>query len=417
MPGAERRAPSVVLLGTLDTKGHECSFLAGLIREHGCEAVLVDTGVFAPMGAERAAVNHEQLALLGGSTLPELAGSRDRGQAVSVMGAGAAAAVQHLYQAGRLDAVIAVGGSGGTSIASTAMRCLPLGVPKLIVSTVASGDVRRYVGSSDIAMFPSVVDVAGVNRVSRTVFRNVAAAICAMAYVWQRGEQVDGRPCVGATMFGVTTPCVTAVTEVLEASGYEVLAFHANGVGGQAYEAAIAQGLVQGAADMTTTEFADVVAGGELPACAERLKTAGRLGLPQVVSVGAVDVVNFGPPDAVPERFRNRTLVRHNPHVTLMRTSADECAGIGQALAAKLNQATGPVSLFLPLQGYSALSGADGPFHDPVADRVLREELGASLDPDVELVQLDLHINDPAFGRQVAERLITYLEATAEVGG
>jgi uncharacterized protein (UPF0261 family) len=414
VPGPECRVPSVVLLGTLDSKGQEYSFLARLIREHGCEPVLVDAGVFGPTANEPAAVGNEHVARLGGADLSELAASGDRGRAVTAMGVGAAVAVRELYEAGRLDAVLAAGGSGGTSIASTAMRGLPLGVPKLIVSTVASGDVRRYVGGSDIAMIPSVVDVSGVNRLSELVFRNAAAAICAMAAGRRRGERPERRPCVGATMFGVTTPCVTAAAAVLDEAGYEVLTFHANGAGGQAFEAVIAQGLVCGAIDAATTEFADAVAGGELPACTERLETAGALGLPQVVSVGAVDVVNFGPPETVPRRFRDRTLVRHNPHVTLMRTSAEECGQIARALAAKLNRAAGPVSLFLPLQGFSALSGPGGPFHDPVADRVLREELTASLSEDIHVVQLDMNINEPAFGRQMAQQLIRGLDAAAK---
>lgn len=417
MPSAERPAPSVVLLGTLDSKGQEYSFLAGLIRAHGCEPVLVDAGVFRPATNEPVAVGNEKVARLGGTTLRDLAASGDRGQAVTAMGTGAAAVLQELYLAGRLDAVLTVGGSGGTSIASTAMRGLPVGVPKLIVSTVASSDVRRYVGCSDIAMMPSVVDISGVNRVSELVFRNAAAGICGMAASGRRGTAPADRPCVAATMFGVTTPCVTAATAVLEEAGYEVLTFHANGTGGQAYEAVIAQGLVCGAIDVTMTEFADAVADGELPACPERLETAGSLGLPQVVSVGAVDVVNFGPPDTVPPQFRDRILVRHNPQVTLMRTSAAECASIARVMAAKLNRSAGPVSLFIPLRGFSALSGPGGPFHDPDADRVLRDELTASLSPDVDIVPIDMNINEPAFGRQLAERLVSCLKDAAKVGG
>jgi uncharacterized protein (UPF0261 family) len=417
VPAPEGPAPSVVVLGTLDSKGEECSFLARLVREHGCQPLLVDVGVFEPATDEPVAVGHEEVARRADTTLRELA-SGDRGRAVTAMGTGAAAVLRDLHDAGRLDAVLAIGGSGGTSIASTALRCLPLGVPKLIVSTVASGDVRRYLGCSDIAMIPSVVDISGVNQVSELVFRNAAAGVCAMAASRrQRADRPAAPPGVGATMFGVTTPCVTAARPVLTDAGYEMLTFHANGTGGQAYEAAIAQGLLCAGLDVTTTEFADTVAGGELPACAERLETAGRLGLPQVVSLGAVDVVNFGPPETVPARFRRRNLVRHNPQVTLMRADADESASIGQLIAAKLNHAAGPLALFIPLRGFSALSAPGSPFHDPAADEALRKSLAAGLHQDIEIVELDLNINDPPFGRHMAERLVSHLTAMKNVGG
>jgi uncharacterized protein (UPF0261 family) len=300
-----------------------------------------------------------------------------------------------------------MGGSGGTSLAAHAMRALPVGVPKLIVSTVASGDTRPYVGARDIAMMYSVVDIVGINRLSARILSNAAAAIAGQ--VGRGGAampDVVERPLIGATMFGVTTTCVTAAREHLEAGGHEVLVFHATGTGGQSLEALVADGFITGVLDVTTTELADELAGGVMSAGPDRLEIAGRLGVPQVVSLGALDMVNFGPIDTVPERYRDRNLYRHNENVTLMRTTPEECAQLGHTLARKVNGSTGPAAVFVPLRGVSAIAVEGQVFHDPEADEALFGAVRDALDPaHADLIELDTHINDPDFALAMAGRL------------
>ncbi|MDA0638561.1 Tm-1-like ATP-binding domain-containing protein, partial [Nonomuraea sp. MCN248] len=307
-----------------------------------------------------------------------------------------------LHAAGRVSAVLAVGGSGGSSIAARAVRDLPIGLPKLIVSTMASGEVSPYVGAKDVTLMYSVVDVAGLNRVSRVILGNAAAAAAGMAAAHRERRADEGdRPLVGATMFGVTTPAVDAARERLRELGYEVLVFHATGAGGRAMEGLAGSGLLAGVLDLTTTELADDLVGGVLSAGPDRLTAAGRHGVPQVVAPGALDMVNFGPRDTVPDRFAGRELYAHNPAVTLMRTTPEEMAELGRRIATKLSGATGPAELFVPLKGVSALDAEGMPFHDPEADRACFAALAAF----PATVRLDLHVNDPEFGRAMADRL------------
>jgi uncharacterized protein (UPF0261 family) len=320
------------------------------------------------------------------------------------MAGAAAVLLRRLHDEGRCQGVLSAGGSGNTAIATEAMRALPVGVPKVMVSTMASGDTRAYVGASDLVLMPSVTDVAGINRISARILANAAAAVAGMV---SAPEVTLGpeRPLVAATMFGVTTPAVTAARAELERRDYEMLTFHATGVGGMAMESLVESGYFAAVLDLTTTELADDLVGGVLSAGPDRLRAAGRVGVPQVVSVGALDMVNFGPRDTVPERFADRSLVVHNPTVTLMRTTPDECAELGRRIAAKLSAATGPVALFLPLRGVSAIDIDGGPFHDPAADEALFAALRDNLDPRVELHELDLHINDPAFAHAMADKV------------
>jgi uncharacterized protein (UPF0261 family) len=381
---------TVVLLGTLDTKGHEYEYLRERLRDHGVEVLLVDAGVTEPL------------------VEPDLAVGRpaygDRGAAVEEAARGAEELVRRLHEEGRLDGILALGGSGGTAIATHAMRALPVGVPKLMVSTMASGDTRPYVGAVDVTMAYSVVDIAGINAVSARILANAAAAMAGM--VSAKPPQVEsGKPLIAASMFGVTTPSVTAARERLEELGYEVLVFHATGTGGQSMEALMRGGFLTGVLDVTTTELADDLVGGVLSAGPDRLEAAGELGLPQVVSLGALDMVNFGPLDSVPERFRGRLFYEHNPTVTLMRTTPDECAELGRRIASKLNAARGPVTLFVPLRGISMIAVEGQPFHDAAADEALVGALREQLDPSVDVRELDADINDPAFARAMADRL------------
>lgn len=394
---------TVVLLGTLDTKGAEYAFVRDRIIAAGATPLVVDAGVGGPQGISPD-VSCEEVADAAGASAAALAAAGDRGAAVAAMSEGAAVVLRRLYDEGRLDGVLAAGGSGGSSIAAQAMRALPVGVPKLLVSTMGSGDTRPYVGATDIAMMYSVVDVAGINRVSGRILTNAAAAIVGM--VDAEPPALQERPTVAATMFGVTTPAVDAARERLEAAGYEVLVFHATGTGGQSMENLVADGFVSGVLDLTTTELCDELVGGVLSAGPHRLEAAGRAGVPQVVSLGALDMVNFGPRDSVPERFEGRNLYVHNPTVTLMRTTPEETAELGRTIAEKLNGASGPTVLFVPLKGVSMISVEGGVFHDPDADEALFSALRDNLADHVELVELDHAVNDEEFAHAMADRLI-----------
>lgn len=349
------------------------------------------------------------VARAGGGDLGALRRGRDRGHAVAVMQNGACATAAALFDEGRFDGVLGLGGGGGTSMITAAMRRLPVGVPKLMVSTMASGDTSAYVDVRDITMMYSVTDIAGLNPLSERILSNAAGAVCGMVEQAAPARE-GGRPLVAATMFGVTTPCVTAVREALEGAGYDVLVFHATGSGGRAMEGLIDDGYFAGVVDVTTTEWCDEVVGGVLGAGPDRLSAAGRMGIPQVVSVGALDMVNFGAPETVPAEFRGRRLYHHNPAVTLMRTTAEECAAIGRRIAEQLNRASGPTVLLLPLGGVSMIDAPGQPFHDPAANAALFDALRAHAGPNVEIVEVDAHINDPEFSAAVAERMLRLLE-------
>jgi uncharacterized protein (UPF0261 family) len=403
--------PTVVLIGTLDTKGVEYEYLRQRLREQGCDVVLIDAGV---LGAPQATpdISREEVARAAGADVAELAARGDRSVAIATMARGATTIVLDLYRAGRLHGILALGGSGNSSLATAAMRALPIGVPKLMVSTLASGDTRPYVGVSDIAMLYPVVDIAGINRISERIFSNAAAAIAGMAQAYETFHpSAPSKPLIGATMFGVTTPCVTEARKELEARGYEVLVFHATGTGGQAMENLVKGGFLAGVLDITTTELADELVGGVLSAGPERLEAAGAMGIPQVVSLGALDMVNFGPLETVPERFRHRWLYQHNPTTTLMRTTPEECAELGRIIARKLNSAKGPVAVFVPKRGVSAIDVEGKPFYDPEADQALIAALKANLAPHLELHEWDADINDPAFARAMAVRLDELIRA------
>ena len=396
--------PVVVLVGTLDTKGHELEYMRDRVREAGAEVVLVDVGVLGEPQVT-ADVSREEVAEAAGADHGALVAEADRGHAVEVMGRGAGAVLGRLFEEGRLQGAAAVGGSGNSSIAAAAIRDLPVGVPKLIVSTLASGDTRPYVGAKDVTMMYSVVDIAGINQISARILANAAGAIAGMAKASAPAAR-EARPLVGSTMFGVTTPAVTRAREHLEELGYEVLVFHATGTGGQSMEALVDGGFLAGVLDLTTTELADELVGGVLSAGPDRLEAAGAAGVPQVVSLGALDMVNFGPKDTVPERFAERNLYVHNPTVTLMRTTAEENAELGRRIAEKLNRASSPTVLFVPLGGVSAIDVDGQPFHDPQADAALFDALREHLDRDrVEVREIDAQVNDPAFATAMADRL------------
>jgi uncharacterized protein (UPF0261 family) len=392
---------AVLVVGSLDTKGAEIGFLRDRLRAAGLTPQVVDIGVLGP-ALIPADVRREEIAAAAGESIAELAVAGDRGRAMAAMHKGLAAWVRARREAGMPAGMLAIGGSAGTAVATAGMRELPIGVPKLMVSTMASGDVRPYVGTSDICMMYSVADFTGLNRLTTTILSNAADAIAGMCGHKAAQPEASGRTLLGATMFGVTTPCVNRVKELVEQAGYELLVFHATGTGGQAMERLVTDGFIKGVLDITTTELADELVGGVLTAGPHRLEAAGNLGVPQVVSVGALDMVNFGAPETVPAKFAGRHFYPHNAAVTLMRTTPEENRQLGEILARKLNQAAGPVTLLLPLRGVSAIDAAGKAFHDAEADAALFEAIRRHVRRHVKLVELDLHINDPEFASAIA---------------
>jgi uncharacterized protein (UPF0261 family) len=404
----------ILLVGTLDTKGRELALVAELLRTAGLETVVVDAGSLgAP--ALRPDISREEVFGQAGTSVDEVTARGDRGHAVAKAAEGVAAVAKKLADEGKLEGCFGLGGSAGTTIGTAAMRALPFGMPKVMVSTLASGQTRPYLGGSDIALFPSVADVAGLNRITTTVLTNAANALIGMIRGRWTGSApamaATRRPVVAATMFGVTTPCVDRARRILEEQGCEVLVFHATGVGGQAMEGLIRDGLVDGVLDLTTTELADELVGGILTAGPDRLEAAGRRGIPQVVSVGALDMVNFGPKPTVPERFSGRRLHVHNPTVTLMRTTADENRALGCRMAEILSRATGPTVVLIPARGVSALDAPGQPFHDREADEELFRGIREGLAPAARLIVRDEHINDASFAEEAATSLLNLMRS------
>jgi uncharacterized protein (UPF0261 family) len=400
--------PAVFLFATLDTKGREAAYVRDLLTSWDIPVTLVYVGALGSP-AVPADVPRERVFELAGTTLTAVRQAADRGQAVTKAAEGAARIAREAFARGELSGVLALGGSAGTTIGTAAMKVLPLGVPKVMLSTLASGMVRQFVGDKDIFMLNSVVDIAGLNRVSRPILSEAARAMAGLVTHPGPPPVGDDKPLVAATMFGVTTPCVERARATLERAGCEVLVFHATGNGGRAMESLIDEGLIAGVLDVTTTELADELVGGFLTAGPGRLTAAGRAGIPQVVSTGATDMVNFYAPDSVPAQFADRTFYRHNANVTLMRTTPAENAAIGADIARKLSAATGPVSVLLPARGVSAIDRLGQPFDDPAARRALhaaiREGLGGA-----DVMELDLHINDPEFADAAARRLLHLMQ-------
>lgn len=396
---------TILLIGTLDTKGVEFAYVRDLITARGHRVLVMNAGIFEP--TFQPDISAEDVARAGSGNLLTLRDANDRGDAVAVMTLGVAQLLPQLYAKGSFDGVLSLGGSGGTAIATAGMRALPIGVPKIMVSTVASGDVAPYVDVKDITMMYSVVDIAGLNKLSRQILANAAGMISGA--VEQTIPAGEDKPLITATMFGVTTICVTHVREKLETAGYEVLIFHATGSGGRAMEALIDGGYIAGVADITTTEWCDELVGGVLSAGPHRLEAAGCNKIPQVVSLGALDMVNFWAYDTVPEKFKQRNLYKHNANITLMRTTPEENAQLGRIIAEKLNMAQERTVLFIPLKGVSAIDDIGKPFYSPEADVALFDAIRQNIKPHIEVIELDLHINDPAFADAMSDRLLALI--------
>ncbi len=394
---------TIAILGTMDTKGEEHAFVAAQIRQRGHQVLVIDTGTLEAPKLQ-ADITRAEVAQAAGFDLDAIVARRDRGEAVKAMSQGAPLVLAKLVHEKKIEGVISLGGGGGTAISTAAMRALPIGFPKLMVTTLASGNTAQYVGVKDIVMFPSIVDVAGMNRISRQVLTRAAGAICGM--VEAEPPAAEDKPIIVASQFGNTTDCVNHARKILEAAGYEVLVFHATGVGGRTMESLIESGMVTGVLDITTTEWADELVGGFLTAGATRLEAAAQHGVPAIVTPGCLDMVNFYGPDSVPAKFKGRNFYEHNPQVTLMRTSPEECAQLGKIIAQKLNSSTGPVTVLLPLQAISVISAPGQKFHDPTADKALFDALKSNLRPGIEVVEMDCAINEAAFAEACATALL-----------
>jgi uncharacterized protein (UPF0261 family) len=395
---------TVAIVGTFDSKGTEFAYVRDIIQGLGLNTFTIHSGVFEPMFVPD--VSNEEVVKAAGLDIHEIAAKKDRALATETLAKGMEKLVPKLYAEGKFDGIISFGGSSGTAIVTPAMRALPIGVPKIMVSTVASGNTSQYVGTSDVIMYPSIVDVAGINSISTKIFTNAAFAIAGMVK-FEHTHAIEKKPLVAATMFGVTTPCINYAREYLEQEGFEVIIFHATGTGGRTMENLIESGFFDGVLDLTTTEWCDELVGGVLNAGPHRLEAAGRCNIPQVVSTGALDMVNFAAIESVPKEFQNRNLYKHNPTVTLMRTTVEENRQLGLVLSEKLNMAKSPTALMLPLKGVSMIDVKGQPFYGAEEDQMLFSTLRENIDRDVvELIEIDTDINDQKFAIAAAKKLI-----------
>ena len=402
-------AKTILLIGAFDTKGEEYAFVKEIIEAKGHGVLLLNIGVFPPDPSIRPHISNSEVAEAVGVSISDLQARRDRGEAMKIMSDGAAILVRRLYDEGKFDGAFGMGGTGGTSVITAGMHSLPIGVPKVMVSTAASGDTSSYVGTKDIAMFPSVVDVAGVNRISRVIFTRAAGAICGM--VDQEPEpSAEERPIIAASMFGNTTECVDRCRIALTDKGYEVLVFHATGTGGRTMESLIDEGLVEAVLDITTTEWADEICDGVFTAGPERLDAPGKAGIPHLIVPGCIDMANFGPRATVPPRYDDRLLYEWNPSVTLMRTNIEENRQMGKIFAQKANAATGPVAILIPLKGVSILDGDGELFCDREADQAMFDALKQNLNDNIEVVEIDCNINDEAFSTKAVEMMLDLID-------
>lgn len=401
----------ICLIGAFDTKGEEYAFLRDQILAEGHEVFTVNTGIMGTTTLFPVDVEADKVAAAGGGSLTALRREKDRGNAMKIMCDGAPVVIKALYDAGNFNGIIGMGGTGGTTVVTAAMRSLPLGIPKVCLSTTASGDVSYYIGTKDITMMPSIVDVAGINRVSRMMFTLAAGAVCGMTACDGRDVRND-RPVIAASMFGNTNDCVNACMTQLSSRGYEVLVFHATGTGGKTMESLVREGLVDAVLDITTTEWADTVCGGVFDAGSERLDAPGAMGIPHLIVPGCVDMANFGAMDTVPDKYKtsHRTFYPWNPSVTLMRTNKEENEKMGKVFAEKANAAIGPVAFLLPLRGVSILDADGGQFCDREADQAMFEAIKAHVRNDIPVEEMDCNINDPEFSTRAVEMLMDLIQ-------
>ncbi|MBX3060515.1 MAG: Tm-1-like ATP-binding domain-containing protein [Anaerolineae bacterium] len=404
---------TIAIIGALDTKGAEFAFVKGELLRRGCRALVINTGIIGEP-AFVPDIAAEVVAQAGGRSLADLREQGDRGTAVATMTTGVTNVVKNLYDDGKIDGVLGMGGSAGTVMATAAMRQLPIGFPKVMVSTLAAGDTAVYVGTKDIVLIPSVVDVAGVNRISAAIFANAVGAIVGMVDTanpkrLRAVPAIETRPLIAASMFGNTTKLVDQCRAILDEQGYETLVFHATGTGGRTMESLINEGYFTAVLDVTTTEWADELVGGFLTAGPDRMDGAVRQNLPQVIAPGCLDMVNFWGPDSIPAKYKDRKFYHWNPNVTLMRTTPEENAQLGRILAEKANQSAAAVAFFLPLQGVSVLDSLGGEFWWPEADRALFDAIKSHIRPGIPVYELDCNINDATFAEAVTRKLLEFM--------
>lgn len=395
---------TIAIIGTVTTKRSDYRFLRGWLEAFGVSTLVINTGIMGKPGIP-VDITAEEVAVAGGSSCDKLRRAEDLTKTLEIMGKGAAVIVKELYEKKKISGIISIGGSNNTVISTTAMRALPIGVPKLMVSTLASGNTRPYIEDRDITMMPSIVDTSGLNMVSRQIYMNAAAAIASMTKSTTDIEVKD-RPCIATTIFGVTTPCVYCAKKLLEKLGYEVLVFHAVGTGGRSMEHLIREGSIKGVLDITTTELADELVGGIFSAGPDRLEAAAEMGIPQVIVPGALDMVNFGPPNTISDKFKGRTFYKWRSMHTLMRTTKEENERLGEIIADKLNKSKSPVTFVVPKQGFSALDTRGQPFYDPDADACLSRAVESHLNKGLKFVDMDNHINDEHFAETLATLLL-----------
>ncbi|WP_461612447.1 Tm-1-like ATP-binding domain-containing protein [Clostridium sp. Marseille-QA1073] len=398
---------TIAIAGTFDSKGEEFSYVKDIIEGLGLKTFMIHTGVFEPKFTPD--VSNDEVVKAVGGDIKEIVAKKDRALATDILSRGMEKLLPKLYSEGKFDGILSFGGSGGTSIVTPGMRALPIGVPKVMVSTVAAGDISMYVGTSDIVMYPSIVDVAGLNSISTKIFTNAAFAIAGMVK-FESKIDLNKKPLIAATMFGVTTPCINKSREYLEKLGYEVLIFHATGTGGKAMESLIRDGYIEGVLDITTTEWCDQLFGGNMAAGEDRLEAAVLNKIPQIVSVGALDMVNFGPISSVPSKYVGRNFYKHNPTVTLMRTTVEENRQLGLIIAEKLNMAQIKTALLLPLKGVSLLDSEGQQFYGVEEDAMLFKTLKENItNPLVEIIEINSNINDEEFSITAAQKLVQLL--------
>lgn len=406
----------VVVVGAFDTKATEYKFVIDLIKKKGLAVITINTGVLGATDLFNIDIAADVVAQAGNSSLEAIRAENDRGKAITVMSAGLGTLLSELFSKDKFDGIIGLGGSAGTNVVSSGMRALPYGLPKVCVSTVASGNVSPYVGISDIVMIPSLTDIAGLHALSRMVFINAVGALIGMVESGKdtTGDVLGGKPVIAASMFGNTTPCIDACRGLLARKGYETLVFHATGAGGKTMEKLVREGVVQAVLDITTTEWADTLCGGVFDAGSERLDSPGEVGIPHLIAPGCIDMCNFGSPDTIPAIYKDRLFYQWNPQVTLMRTTVEENRRLGEIFAEKANKSKGNVLFAIPLKGYSILDsvneqGESQLFWDPQADNAFIDGLKSKLRPTVEVVEIDANINSPSFSRETVDLLLQML--------
>jgi len=398
---------TIAVIGALDTKGNEFLFVKKEIEKRGHTALVINVGIVKDPGFEPE-VPADEVAKASGSSLAVLREKSDRGLAIETMSRGIAKVMVDLHAADQIQAVISMGGSAGTEIGTAAMRALPLGVPKVMVSTLASGDTKPYVGTRDIVMVPSIVDVAGINRISARAYANAVGAVIGM--VETPAPDIEEKPLLAASMFGNTTPVVNRCRSIMEENGYEVLIFHAVGAP-ETLESLVVDGYIAGLLDITTTEWADEITGGVLPGGPNRYDVVSQRGIPQVVVPGCIDMANFSARETVPKQYNDRRFNQWASTVTLMRTTPEENAKIGRILAEKANKSSGPVAFFLPLKGLSMLDAPDKEFWWPEANQALFDAIKGNLKSEIPIYELDCNINDDEFADAIANKMLELLSS------